>query len=79
MIYAKASGSIVIVLDGDAKKDIKRLYFKLNNSKLRDRVKAVLNIPEEYDISKIYELMGNRGVLLALKSARRIPDHEEIF
>jgi hypothetical protein len=79
-IINKSSGLIVIVLDGDALKNIKRLYFKLNNIfKLHNRVRAVLTIPEEYDIAKIHELLGNNGVLLTLKNAERIPDCEEIY
>lgn len=78
-LTAKASGLVVTVLDGDAVKNSKRLYFKLNCGNLRDRVRCVLNIPEKYDISKIHELMGSRGVLLALKGAKQVPDSEEIY
>lgn len=78
-ILEKASGMVIIVLDGDAKKDIKNLYFKLNSGKLQGRVKAVVSIPEEYDISMINELMGRNGVINTLKSAIKIPDSSEIY
>jgi hypothetical protein len=78
-IYAKASSLVVIVLDGDATKDSKRLYFRLNNGKLYNKIRVVLNIPEEYDVSKIHELLGSAGVIKALKSAKKIPDYEEIY
>ena len=78
-IFEKASGLVVTVLDGDALKDSKKLFFLLNNSKLRGRVRSVLSIPDKYDISKIYELLGNKGVLKTLRTAKIIPDHQEIY
>lgn len=77
-ILDKASADIIIVLDGDANDDAKKLYFKLNNGKLYNRVKVVRKIPYGYDISKIHELLGNTGVIKALRCAERISDCEEI-
>lgn len=78
-LIENSSAMIIIVLDGDAQKDAKRLYFRLNTGKLRNRVKVVTSIPDEYDISKIHELKGPRGVLMAISRTKRIPDCEEIY
>ena len=78
-IFENAEGNVVILLDGDAVDDAKKLFFKLNNHQLRGRVKVVIKIPEKYDISKIHELRGPNGVLNALRLAERIPDYEEIY
>lgn len=78
-LYEKANASIIIVLDGDAKEDAKRLYFKLKSIKFGDRVKVVMGLPDELDISKVHEVLGPAGVLHVLKKAERILDCKEIY
>ena len=65
---------IVILQDGDAWKDSVELYKKLNQGKLRDRVK-IIKLPEKYDISKIYELFGKDGISKVLNSSFKLKEH----
>jgi hypothetical protein len=75
LLYNKASGLIVIVLDEDAYEDAKILYRQLNFGDLRGRIK-ICNPPENYDPSKIYEKMGNRGIVLLLKKSKFLLESE---
>lgn len=75
LLYSKASGLIVIVLDDDAYEDAKILYRELNFGDLRGRIK-ICKPPENYDPSKIYEKMGNRGVVLLLKNSKFLTESE---
>lgn len=53
-IYEKAK-KVVIVLDGDAKKDSEKLYYKLNGGKLFNKIWVVI-LPEDKDIA---DMCGN--------------------
>lgn len=75
LLHDHASGFIVIVLDDDAYEDAKNLYRKLNFGDLRDRIKIV-RPPEGYDPSKIFEKLGNKGIIKLLRCAYHIPDNE---
>ena len=70
-IKEKLSGNIVIVLDDDAIADAERLYEKLNTG-IRDKEKRVkmVYMPKDYDISKINEVYGRKGVIKILKTAK---------
>lgn len=75
LLHDKALGNIVIVLDDDAYEDAKNLYRQLNFGNLRGRIKIV-RPPEGYDPSKIFEKLGNRGIVKLLRSARVLADNE---
>lgn len=75
LIYEKASGFIVIVLDDDAYEDAKLLYKKLNVGDLKGRIR-VARPPIGYDPSKIYEKMGNKGITLLLRGATKLSEDE---
>jgi DNA primase len=71
MLHDKAKALVVIVLDDDAYEDAKLLYKKLNFGELRDRIR-VCRPPEGYDPSKIFEILGNKGIIKLLKSAKKL-------
>jgi len=75
LLHDKAMGYIVIVLDDDAYEDAKALYRELNFGNLRDRIKIVI-CPEGYDPSKVFEKLGNKGIIKLLMSARQLSDDE---
>jgi DNA primase len=70
-LHDNARGYVVIVLDDDAYEDAKRLYREINFGDLYGRVKLV-KCPEGYDPSKIYEKLGNKGIVKLLKSAKKL-------
>lgn len=67
----KATGLVIILLDGDAYKDAKRLYKKLNTLNLYNRVRIV-RLHEDWDISLVKEKMGDEGVFKVLKTANKL-------
>jgi len=71
-----ASSDVIIVLDDDAKRDIQYLNKLLNINQLYGRVKVVY-LPAGYDIAKIHEKLGSRGVLKALRKAERIKESSD--
>jgi DNA primase len=75
LLYEKASVNIVIVLDDDAYEDAKNLYRQLNFGKLRGRIR-ICKPPSGYDPSKIFENLGNKGIILLLKGAITLSDSE---
>jgi len=75
LLHDKAMGYIVIVLDDDAYEDAIKLYRQLNFGNLRGRIKIV-KPPEGYDPSKVFEMLGNKGIVQLLKTARHLSDEE---
>lgn len=70
-LHDKAQSLIVIVLDGDAYEDAKILYKKLNFGDLLGRIRICVP-PENYDPSKIFEMLGNKGIIKLLKSSCKL-------
>lgn len=75
LLHEKACGDIIIVFDGDAYEDSKEIYKKLNFGDLYGRIKVV-KCPNEYDPSKIYELLGNKGIVKLLMTATKLSEFE---
>ena len=75
LLYDKAKGYIVIVLDDDAWEDAKNLYRQLDIGDLTGRIKIV-RCPDGYDPSKIYEVLGAKGIIKLLMSARHLSEKE---
>lgn len=67
-LHDKAGGYIVIVLDDDAYEDAKKLYRELNFGDLRGRIR-ICRPPEGYDPSKIFEVLGSKGIIKLLQTA----------
>jgi len=62
------NADIVIILDPDAVKDAIFNYKKLNTGKLHGRIKIAIP-PHSYDPSKIFEVLGNKGITKLLRSS----------
>lgn len=75
MLLNRSTSDIVLLLDGDAWRDTKELYTKLNVGKLHGRIKVV-KLKEKYDISKINEDFGREGVIEAMKSAHPLKEYQ---
>ena len=76
LLQENAKAYVVVVLDDDAYEDAKRLYRELNFGNLRDKIRIV-KCPEGYDPSKIFEKLGNKGIVKLLKTARQL-SHDEL-
>lgn len=74
-LHDKAGGYIVIVLDDDAYEDALNLFKKLNFGDLRNRVR-ICRPPDGYDPSKIFEKLGNKGIVKLLMGARELTSVE---
>lgn len=75
ILHDNAMAYIVIVLDDDAWEDGINLYRQLNFGDLRDRIKIV-RCPDGYDPSKIFQIMGSKGITKLLMSARHLTEME---
>jgi DNA primase len=73
LLQTKAKGDIIIVLDGDAWEDTKKLYRQLNTGNLRGRVKVV-QLGEKYDPSLINEKFGRKKYMKVLGQSKIIPE-----
>lgn len=76
LLLEKAKSDIVIVLDDDAKKDIDYLNKKININQLYGRIK-VTYLPEGYDISKVHQKFGRKGVIKILRQAKKIQESSD--
>lgn len=75
MLHDKEPPNIVIVLDDDAYEDAKNLYQELNFGNIRGKIKIV-RPPEGYDPSKIFEMLGKKGIVKLLMTARVLSEKE---
>lgn len=76
-LHQKATGIIVIVLDGEeaAYKDAVRLYKELNVCDLRGRIRIVRPSDDE-DPSSLFQKYGAHGVIEVLRGARQLTYEE---
>lgn len=74
----RAMANVNIMLDGDAVKDAKKLYYKLEDSSLKGRVRIII-CDDGYDASTIYEKYGIDGIKKLMKSKRQLNDFDRIF
>jgi len=72
-ILENAEGKVLICLDSDANLDAIGIYKKINSGRLRGRVR-VCKIPDGYDISDIYRVMGSKGVVNVLRKSYKLKD-----
>lgn len=72
-IIKKSRSDIRIFLDDDAIKDSYKLYKLLNRGKLSGRI-YVVETPDGYDPSLIFQEYGYKGILEMLCSARKLDD-----
>lgn len=77
-ITNKAKVNVNILLDDDALSDAKKIYKLLNSTQLKDRVRLI-NCPNGFDASDIYQKFGRRGIKQLLKKAVKIEEFELII
>lgn len=75
ILHDNAMSFIVVVLDDDAWEDGINLYRQLNFGDLRGRIKIV-RCPDGYDPSKIFQVMGAKGITKLLMGARHLNESE---
>jgi hypothetical protein len=71
LLHDKAQGLIVVLLDGDAYKDAVKIYKQLSFGDLNGRIR-ICSPPDDYDPSKIFERMGNKGIVKLLRSSYKL-------
>ena len=72
----KYSHSLINVFcDDDALYNAKKIYKLLENTELNGRIRLI-ECPNGYDASLIYEKYGNKGILSFLTKAKKINDYE---
>jgi hypothetical protein len=79
-LYDRSNANIIICLDGDTKiSETKRIYSALNHGRLYDKVRYIRLGTEDLpwkDFGEVYEDKGKKGIVLAMKSARKFSDIE---
>lgn len=74
----RAKCGVNIFLDDDAKKDAVKIYKTLDNTSLRGTIKIII-ADEGYDPSLIFQERGYRGIINALRSAKKIEEKDILF
>lgn len=77
LLYTKAKGYIVILLDDDAYANAIKLYNNLNFGDLRNRIRLCVP-PVGFDPSKIFEKLGSNGIVKLLRNSYK-PTEKELF
>jgi DNA primase len=77
-VVNKAKVNVNVLLDDDAIKDAKKIYKLLDSTILKDRVR-IIEYPNGYDASDIYQKFGKRGIKSLMKRARKIEEFEMVF
>lgn len=73
-LYTKANANIIICLDSDTKiEETKRIYNILNVGRLRGKIKYI-ELDECKDFGEIYEIYGKKGIINAIKSAKKFDE-----
>ena len=74
-IINKARANVNILLDDDAISDAKKIYYLLNSTSLRGRIRLI-ECPNGYDASDIYQKFGKRGIKRLMSLAKQLEDYE---
>ena len=78
-LIRKARGNIIICLDSDTDiSETKRIYNLLNFGKLRDKI-MYIRLTRLKDIGEIYEGYGKKGIVKAVRSAKKFSELELVF
>jgi hypothetical protein len=67
-ILNKLNGNLVILLDDDAWDDAKKLYHNINVGRLHGKIRLI-KLTDDYDIGKVQEDFGRKGVVEVLRSS----------
>lgn len=74
-VVTKARANVNILLDDDATEDAKKIYKLLNSGKLKGRVR-IIECPNGYDASDIYQKFGRRGIKRLMLLAKELDEYE---
>jgi DNA primase len=74
-VVKKARCNVNILLDDDALNDAKKIYKLLNSTNLNGRVRLI-ECPDGYDASDIYQKFGKRGIKQLMQRAKEIEEFE---
>lgn len=73
VLYTKAKGDIIILLDGEAYDDALKIYRALNSHRLYNRIKICVPNYKE-DPSSVFEKFGYKGIVKLLNKCGQIPE-----
>lgn len=74
-VVKKARVNVNILLDDDALNDAKKIYKLLNSTRLKGNVRLI-ECPNGYDASDIYQKFGKRGIKQLMKRVKVIDEFE---
>lgn len=74
-LIENAKANVNIFLDDDAIDDSLRIYKLLNNSNLKDRVRLI-QCPDGYDASSIYEKYKVKGIVRVMQKAEKLDEFD---
>lgn len=74
-LLEKSRSNINVFLDDDALINAKKIYKLLNNTNLKNRIRLI-ECPNGYDASQIYQEFGSKGILNVLRSAKQISEYD---
>ena len=76
-IVSKAKANVNILLDDDALEDAKKIYKLLSSTNLKGRVRLI-ECPDGYDASDIYQKFGKKGIRKLMQRAREMDEFDLI-
>lgn len=76
-LLENTKSNINIFLDDDALVNAKKIYKLLNNTNLKDKIKLI-ECPNGYDASQIYQEFGSKGIINILRSAKHLNEYDLI-
>ena len=74
-LIEKSKSNINVFLDDDALSNAKKIYKLLNNTNLKNRIRLI-ECPNGYDASQIYQEFGSKGIVEILRSAKTINEYD---
>ena len=74
-VVKKARCNVNILLDYDALNDAKKIYKLLNSTSLKGKIRLI-ECPNGYDASDIYQHFGKRGIKQLMTCAKMIDEFE---
>lgn len=74
-VVNKAKANVNVLLDDDALDDAKKIYKLLETTNLKGRVRLI-ECPDGYDASDIYQKFGRRGIKRLMQRAKEIEEFE---
>ena len=74
-LIEKSRSNINIFLDDDALTNAKKIYKILNNTNMKNKVKLI-ECPNGYDASQIYQEFGSKGIVEVLRTAKTINEYD---